>query len=411
MIKRATVKIPMTDKTDKAIQSLVTHFSRKLGDQLEAVYLFGSHARGYHQPGESDVNLLLVVADGTNIHLLRDLFRPIWQAYGEILRRAPYIAEVTAFRRWLHLNNLLAHHLKNDGRQLLGAPDYLDDLPPLDPHEGFGRLAAEVMVASAALAPDLLAPNVAQERLRLLRRLARRIRGKRLVGDETAVQLFARIQHFLAPQIGRLPAIQAWRKTPLPQHTSPILPGLQAIYKETGNMVLVFNQLTPQQILNTNWQLLAQRLQNQANGLAITTTDQLCLALSYESPLDICLQRYEHNWGTDILSNLHIPTYQLLRHAARIPTDIQIDSLPNAYFTQGEDKLHTIIHDFQNRLLNIQLEHELLCRIHHLDHFTPPEPLPDRKAPPLKRIDAIFQHLHWWAEHYAGDMAELQQET
>jgi len=74
---------------------LVTNtFVEKMGDQLDAVFLFGSLAGGYYQPGESDVNLLLVVADGTSLHSVRSLFLPIWDEHGSRLRRAPMVASV-----------------------------------------------------------------------------------------------------------------------------------------------------------------------------------------------------------------------------------------------------------------------------------------------------------------------------
>ncbi len=63
-----------------------------------------------------------------------------------------------------------------------------------------------------------------------------------------------------------------------------------------------------------------------------------------------------------------------------------------------------LIHDFQNKLLNIQLEHELLVRFGIVQRFTPPEPLPEREAPNHQRIELIFKHFHWWTNFYTDQM-------
>ena len=42
------------------LQAVRCELSRVLGDQLEAIYLFGSHARGEARP-DSDIDLLVVV--------------------------------------------------------------------------------------------------------------------------------------------------------------------------------------------------------------------------------------------------------------------------------------------------------------------------------------------------------------
>jgi hypothetical protein len=263
------------------------------------------------------------------------------------------------------------------------------------------------MQASAALAPELLEPEIAEVRLSQLRRLTRRFRGEPLPEDETPAQLFARVQHFLEPRVAKLPAVKAWTDSQSPTATSPFLPGLQAIYKEGDNMVLVFARLTPQQIIKTNWQLLSERLANQCSGVWITTAAQLGLTLAFETPLALRFRRYEHNWGLNPLEIVPLSKRQMLRHATRTPSDILIDSLPNAYLTWGKEEMHRLIHDFQNKLLNVQLEHELLCRIKEVERFVPPRPLPARSAPVRQRIEAIFQHLEWWAHFYADEMMKF----
>lgn len=389
---------------DQVVNNIVKQLTRRMGTQLEALYLYGSRTQKFYQPEESDINLLAVVTDGASIHALRNTILPLWEDVGSTMRHGPLIAQVSDFGRHMKLNPMFAHHLANHGKLLMGLPDLLHNLPPLDPTEAFARLAHAAMMASAALVPDLLPEELRQARLAQLRRLTRQLRGDTLLTNTPPAQLFAHVQHILSPQIAKLPAVQPWTNTRQLATTSPFLPGLQAIYKETDYMVFVFGTLSPQEIVKTNWQLLAERLGGQCSGLYITTAVQLSLILAYETPLALTLKRYQHQWGTNPIAQLTAAPPRLLRHAARTPSNIQIDLLPSEYLTSGEDEIHRIIHDFQNKLLNVQLEHELLSRMKVTERFTPPAPLPPRTAPYPIRIDAIFNHLGWWADFYSSEI-------
>lgn len=386
---------------NKSIDTIVKQFKRRLGGQLEAIFLYGSYAQGFYQEGESDINLLVVIADGTNIHALRQMFLPIWKTHGEVLKQAPLIAPHSAFVRHMQLNPMLAHHIARDGKLLFGNPDLLEDvLPQLDVNSAYAHLAYEAMAASKALVVDLLEPETAVSTQAQLRNIVRRIRRAPLTKEETPAQLFARIQHFLPPIINKLPAAKQWASAKSAPSTSPILPGLQTIYKESGKMIFVFGQLTPQQIMRTDWGRLSEFLGEKCKGIEITSVAQFCLTVSYERPLAIPFQTYEHNWGPDFLPTLTTSPKHILRQAARRPSQIQLQSLPHAVLTQTDEALGEIIHDFQNKMLNVQLEHELMVRFKLVERFTPPEPLPDRETPPRQRVNAIFQHLQWWADFY-----------
>ena len=392
---------------NEAINTIIKQFKRKLGGQLQAIFLYGSYAQGFYQEGESDINLFIVVEDGTNIHALRRTFLPIWDDYGQILKRAPLIAPHTAFMRHVQINPLLAHHIARDGKQLFGAPDFLDSiLPPLDVNEAYAYMTNEAMQASKVLMPELLEPEDAEAARQTLQRIVRRIRREPITTPESSTQLLARVIHFLNPIIHKLPVAKQWMGTRPSPTTSPILPGLQGLYKDTGKMILVFAQLTPQQIMRTDWTKLSDTIGNKYLGIEITSTVQLCLTATYERPLDVHFRKFEHNWGPDFLPTLNLSPRQIFRQAARLPSQIQVDSLPNAVLTQDDSALHTIIHDFQNKLLNVQLEHEILCRFEMVERFTPPEPLPGRETLPTQRIVAIFKHLQWWADFYADQMKE-----
>lgn len=392
---------------NKTVDTIVRQFQRKLGGHLESAFLFGSLAQGFYQPGESDVNLLLVVSEGTNIHALRQTFMPLWERHQDVLRRAPLIAEAPAFARHMQLNPMLAHHIARDGRQLFGAPDLMDSvLPPLNANVAYAYLAAQAVHVSQALTPQILDGETAAALHAKLRSMVRRIRREPLKANETSAQLLARVHHFLTPILERLPVTKQWAGTQETAVTSPILPGLQTIYKETGKMVLIFASLTPERIVRTDWARLAEHVGKQYTAVEVASTVQLCLAVTYERPLDVTLRKFEHNWGPDFVPTLDLPQAHVLRQAARLPSHILVDALPNALLTQNDDALHDIIHDFQNKLLNVQLEHELLCRFRLVERFTPPEPLPGRDAPVTQRIEAILKHLAWWAGFYTEQMQQ-----
>lgn len=387
-----------------AVEAIAHVLSEQLGSQLEALFLYGSLAQDRHQPGESDVNLLMVVSDDIDIHALRALFLPLWREYGTRLRRAPLLARRSAFQRHMILNPLLARHLASEAKMLIGEQELVNGFPTADPREPFARLANEAMQASVCIAPDMLEPDVAAASLEKLRSLARRVSGVPVPKDKPAVQLLAEIQQYLAEELDSSPHLERWVSPKRPS-TSLLLPSLEGAYKELGQLVMSFGALTPEQIARTDWQQLSQQLARHYNGLKIATSTQLRLVAELETPLAFSFQRYEHEWGVDVLETVEAPKRLIMRSAARTPSRILVDSLPHAYLTESADAIGELIHDFQNRMLNVQLEHELLRRLEQIEKFDPPEPLPDRDTPQEQRVDAIFQHFDWWADYYASQMS------
>jgi hypothetical protein len=391
---------------EEIVQTIVKKMSRKLGGQLEAIFLYGSMANHSYVTGESDINLLAVVANGTSIHALRKLFLTIWHEYKNVLCRAPLIAQEKDFARFLQVAPTFAHHLIHEGEIVFGPPDYLEGWPETNPYDASARLAYEAMQVSAALTPELLDEEEAKEKLTQLHRLARKLHGQPIDKEKTAVELYALVQHYLNQKIAQLPDPPTVKEPSTT--TTTLLPGLRASYKESDQMVMVFQNLTPHQIMAVQWPTLAKRLADRCTGLRITTAVQLKLIMELERPLDIVLLRYNHEWGDDLLAQISPDQKQIFRQAARLPAEIQIDLMPNEYLTQDQSKIHDIIHDYQNKLLNVQLEHELLRRLQQIEKFTPPEPLPDRTAPHSQRIDAIFNHLGWWSEFYVNLMQNAE---
>lgn len=389
----------------KTVDLIVKQIASALEDQLEAIFLYGSVAQGFHQPDESDVNLFLVTTEDCDIFSLRERFAPIWQDHAKTLKRAPCFANRHAFARHLQLNTLLAHHIVRDGKKLFGhKPILSQEIQGLRAAEAYAHLAYQAMLASQVLMPEVLEEETAVALRRKLHSLVRRIQRAPLNPNETDTQLFARVQNYLNPIIAKLPEVKVWDGFNVPTQTSPFLPGLSAIYEETGKLVLTFAQLTPQQLLRTDWQEVSSEVPDSALGVELTSAAQLYLIASYEHPLHIRFRKYEHSWGPDFIADIDPPHNQVMRQAARQPSEILVNSLPNAFLTYPEEEFHKLIHDFQNKLLNIQLEHELMVRFGLTDRFTPPEPLPGRDEPITVRIEAIFKNLNWWANFYTTKM-------
>ena len=147
--------------------------------------------------------------------------------------------------------------------------------------------------------------------------------------------------------LNQLPAAKNWHKAAQTGPGSPTIPGLQAIYNENNKNIFVFNQLTPAQISQINWQALAQYLPQSDASLHITTVAQFCLMTLYNKALDLRFNKYQHKWGIHFLPRLTASSRQILRQAARMPSQILIDALPHSFLTatNSNDENMVIISD------------------------------------------------------------------
>ena len=391
--------------TENAIDAIEVALHRALGSQLLALYLYGSLAKGAYQFHQSDVNLLVVVEDDITIHDLREVLRPVWSLHRAVLRQVPVISTRATLQRHMRLDPVLAQHLTEKGRLLIGKELITETLSPY-PVEVLANTAHQAMRSSSALAPDLLSEHDAAEALADLRSLARRMFDRTIEEDESPAGLLATIQYQLSLALQQYPE-QAWSDG-LASGAPPLLEDLQAIYETERQLTLVLPDLAPDAIvdrINTiNWRDVAKRVADEYWGLRLTTVAQLRTVLQYETPADYHLRNYAHAWGLDALSGLFVPWWRILRDLARMPSEIQIAALPHAYIASEDNDLSIVIHDFQNKLLNIQLRNELLGRQNNRPSVTPSIRLPDRTASLQLRIDAIFEHLDWWADFYTHEM-------
>lgn len=390
-----------------AIETLSRTLAEALGSQLEAIYYFGEQAGASWRKAEFDPNLLILNHPQANIHTLREKYLPLWQEHRSLLKMGPLVATRQSLQRHLQLNPSLALHLLLHGKQLIGDtnPEELFRTS-VNPYEYYAYLSQQLLEASTVLGSEAGVNPQAEE---LLTRLGRQVQSEHSAEAGSAIAQFNIVNSALTAVIAQLPAGQTWIKAAEVGPTSPSIPGLQAIYTENNKNIFVFNQLSPERVQQINWQLLAQSLPQSDATLHITTVAQFCLIALFEKALDLRFNKYEPRWGIHFLAKLRPTAQQILRQAARVPSQILMADLPHSYLTienGRDDALHKLIHDFQNRMLNIQLENELLFRLSLLPQkFSPPTPLPDPDVPAKDRVEAIFQHLDWWADFYQNRLA------
>lgn len=357
--------------------SLSSAFVNAIGDQLTAVYT-------YNRP--PDERLLLITAAAVDIHQIRAVFRE--QAAQS---PPPMIVPQPILARQMRLFPLWAQAVQA-GDCLYGSP-----IAPVSVEITAVSTAAywaqEAMEASAALSKP--------EEMERLRRLARQLLGRAVDAGETAVLLLADIHRQLNKMMDDC-GVPDWQ-TDRPA-TDAVLPGLLAGYRMMAAMVYVFDDSLPDLLIKADGETLLAAMEQPADGVRLTTARQLRLLLSRQSAAAFILQNYTHVWGANPLAGLAPERNFVFRDAAAKAAVYRTDTFIHDYFLMpdGDDEvMYKLIHDFQNKLLNVQLEHELLYRLLSFDRFAPAE-LPDRTAPSRERLDAIFEQLDWWSAQYAA---------
>ena len=97
--------------TERAAEAVPIAIRESFGKRLRSLYLYGSLAEGRYRPGHSNINLLAVVEDGVTLREIRHALRPLWLGEFSDFRIAPLVASLSAVKRHLQLNPVLARHL------------------------------------------------------------------------------------------------------------------------------------------------------------------------------------------------------------------------------------------------------------------------------------------------------------
>jgi predicted nucleotidyltransferase len=378
-----------------------------LGDNLKALYLYGSLAAGNYQAGQSDINLLAVIDDGVDLHELRTILKPVWQEFGPVLKKTPLIATTNSLNRHLALNPLLSHHLQTQG-ELIEGQDLLPGPVETDQLERISRFVTMAIDTSLAVAPSLLSEKRAQEITAKLKSLYRQYWAKPVDNEVTPIELLASVYRGLLSELESYP--QFIFDEPGVLSTPPLLDELRAIYTIENRLVLVFPDLKPEamaeRITTINWPAVANRVAEQYRGIQVTTAAELRVMVQMNAPATYYLRSYDHAWGINPLANIPISPWRVYRDLARSPSELLLSTLPHTYISTADADLAMLVHDLQNKLLNIQLRNELLQRIDQVEINLPPIPIPGRDESVRNRIDAIRSHLEWWVDYYSAAMQE-----
>jgi predicted nucleotidyltransferase len=384
-----------------AIDDVCDALKESFGEELLSIYLYGSLANGSYQQDVSDINLLVVLKENIDLQRFRQAMHQVWSNHYRLLKKLPILTNPGTLKRHLYLNPLFADHLTKHGQLLLGNPG-LPGATPIFPIENVARHIKMALYASACLAPMLLSEKEFHEVDRALQRLTRQLEIPYVDEELTIAQQFAKSFERIQQEIDSYtPEKWSTEEILVPP---PLINSLVAIYEYENKLLLVMSESESQrltaEILNVDWAGVANRIGDEYRNLEITTPSQLQLWLLYESPADYYLENLIHVWGSDPIENLEPEKWRVYRHLGRLPSNLQLIELPHAYVNASEAELAMLVHDFQNKLLNIRLRSELLCRLEGTELQLPPESLPDRHADHEEGIRAINLHLDWWANYY-----------
>lgn len=343
-----------------------------LGNQLQTLYHWSGKTAG--------IDWLLLTSEETSLAQLRQIWqkvRPLDASWQMV------IATPSTWQNHLRLDSAWGYRLTQSGQWCAGKP--LPLLPTPNPQQNLAYLANQLLELSVAVTQPTT--PIASQMPALAHELG-------LDHNLPLSQLFASLQAYWQSQTTTTTNLSDRPDAP------PLLPELQAIYEQGNRLIFVLPDCLPARWAEIPWQTIYHTLPLSYSGLHLTTTSQFRLLNQHHLPIYHLLRHYTLAWGEDCLADLPIAAADYWLHAARFPSQLALVELPIHYLNAADDQLPQLIHDFQNKLQNVQLRHELLSRLLKTPRTAPPEPLPPRTASPDRRIAGIFQHLHWWTNHY-----------
>lgn len=359
-----------------------------------AAYRVAPEAGGYVLSDRFQPALLLLFGDDLPIHSAREAILRLQIDWREKLEAPPFVFTPSSLARHTRLFPLFHAHIAAHAQHLHGQILPLQSSDKVHAVERLTFLIGESIAASAALAPARSDPATYHK----LQRLAQLLSGEESDPEASPAELFARVQVYLRHIFDSLPAL-AQHRTPLVKSTTES--NLLAFYEDQQRLLAIIPPLSANLIQRIDWSALVQPMAAHLTTLNVATADQLFLAIQALRPLDYVLGNFRLLWGASLLKGLAVSARAVFRQAARRPAALLCDGVLGEYLLAPNAKaLHQVIHDYQNRLLNLRLSHELLCRQFDVPLSEPPTPLPRRDEPLSVRIDAIVAHLNWWADHY-----------
>lgn len=367
--------------------------------QFLAAFSVPASGEGYFLNRRFEPALLLLFADGAPLHAAREAVLSLRMNWQQVLSTAPMVFTPQTLQRHVDLYPLFGQHVTRHAQCLVGQALSLDNTGSPHPVERLAFLITAAIDASAALVPSRAeAHSLAQ-----LQRLAAQLGSDGSTSEASAADLFAQVQVYLRLFVDSLPMMSKKRTAVVKTSEEP---NLLAFYEDQQRLLVLIPPLSASLLRKIDWSALARPMPSHLTTLNVATTDQLYLTIQSERSLDFVLGSYRRQWGADLLSGLEVPARAVYRQAARKPSTYLVDGVLGNYLIAPDDEaIHRVIHDYQNRLLNMRLEHELLCRLLDRPLAEPPAPLPRRDEPLSERIDAVVEHLDWWATHYVRQLA------
>lgn len=374
------------------LTQMIKTFEDGLGDALVALYLVGSAATNYYMPGRSDVNLFMVIRDDTPLHQVQELSNAQWLLWAKDSVSPPAVAYQAAFLRHLRLNPALTRHMQENAQLLSG--QVFAHFPAPGRLEVLATYCTAALNASVALAPGRSGAEIAKQAYNHLHRLARRLHNQPISDKATSRQLFIIVQRELQARLARLRNNDT--AVPAPKNN------LEAIYSKSQRVVFIIPEMGERELALLNWSTIAGSLNSQFQEIGVATPWQLRLSLFVDAPIDYALQRYERQWGRDVLPEQPVSRAHVYRALARDASDLLVNALPQRYLKAVHaDEKYQVIHDLQNRVLNLHLQAELLRRMHGFPFSVPSIHLPGRETPVDQRIAVLHKRLDYWAAYYA----------
>lgn len=127
MTQSATIhQAPLKEREEKIAAALIEKLIAQFGEQLLAVILFGSRARG-EATAESDIDFLIIMSevDAETRRQIRFLATEIWLEHGIFLSTS--IVSLSHWRQLQKLKTALYRNISDEGIVLLQYP-HLDEL-------------------------------------------------------------------------------------------------------------------------------------------------------------------------------------------------------------------------------------------------------------------------------------------
>ncbi len=369
------------------LREVAHEWGRCLGDAVTAIVGYGSVYEPHFNANESDLNLLILLADNCDIEATRTETIALWDKHQACLKRSPRMVLESVWAKHLMLNPVLLEHFRHTGRLLYGGVRQQD----IQLRISMSRKLywwREAFLCSQAL--------FQVEKRDDLMRLWRQVKK---TAEPMPGELVARLgEIWHAFDFPTPPHLQA-----APQEVAPYgIQNLIALYSSIDVLVVILGGV--EDLLATDWAAVEEQMREQGyNSARVATPIQFYSMLSSYDTLDVQLLTYDYVWGIDIVAEIKPKIANSCYAAARFASDLQVNYFADCYFPHAMSPEHSShhIHELQNKLLNIRLQNEILTRFALIDPFVAESgALPDREVADSLRIRAIYERLGEWVDYY-----------